>query len=1115
MRVAGLLSFLLFVIHSAAQSFFGTVTDEAGHGIPFVTVYVYGLAQGDATNEEGQYHISVTALLGEADTLVFSCLGYGEQKVPVRVHGDQRVDMILKDRSFSLATFEVKPDIKAHIIVKRAVRAAKKNYVRVEGSQKGFYREVVYENGAARLLNECALDRWCSAYPQKRLDKQVFNAFWDHFHSVAKFDLPVGYGEFAQHWPLFTTGKDQVNLLATRSSAQAYIAGERVKFGNPFGGPMDLLAMDNLKYQRHFLNPKLFERYAYEHGDKTTINGVVCYAIHFRPKGQILRYHHVWNKKDRAAFYEGVMYISVEDLVVVRAICRSVFDPAVVGYKTNHRYIDQLGYTYTVNYQPTPDGYVLANVTYEAAYNFHDPNNVSIKLRRELYVAPPQANEFDHLSSDEFPWRYMTLRQFNTSYEAQFWEEFEETNLYVSLREQDVTSLTRDLPLSKQYELANLRIEEIKEPVVSRCMQDVFEAGTGAVLDSAQFENALKEEDDYAKLVLAKMGEDERRFTTTALRVLKRDVTATEGTTRKAGEYYTDRDSIGHIVLYQFISDSVSEFRIDLTEERSMLDHARIVNILHNGTSESLLIYTLTDPYHILKTRHARTHELLDSITQVNDVALVNDSLLIYSSMNERGHVDRVWLHRIGQPVSTDKLLFKETDVEFDLELASSASGAYIFVTRDSRESNEVWTFNEKTRDFKQLTEWEQDVKVTPDHFKGNDKIFAHVQSLESSDRIISIDLPSGVAETVYTADKMIEEFYVRGKYLVLSTYWEFSMSLVQVELETGKAKFLRKGEESVYIDLIKPESSEGELQVSAESAIRPWKSFVVDTEKGALEKHDVEELGYWDKSSNLQEKVVYANAVDGERIPVLLVYDKAAIKDSVTALLVQGYGAYGSTPVPLFEREKVAYARCGVVLAFPAIRGSSAKGKQWYYGGKELNKQNTFSDFVQATKHVQEQFNVPPGQTFAKGVSAGGLLMGVMVNTAAELYGGVIMDRSFLNVHASMSDPDRYLTSADYQEWGNPEDSEVSDYLKHYSPIDAFTEKPNLSVFARASYFDQRTAVDESLLFLSKLRCQDESDDLLLLRTRYDAGHEVPYSLKETGEEYGFMMYVIRKHAR
>jgi oligopeptidase B len=262
---------------------------------------------------------------------------------------------------------------------------------------------------------------------------------------------------------------------------------------------------------------------------------------------------------------------------------------------------------------------------------------------------------------------------------------------------------------------------------------------------------------------------------------------------------------------------------------------------------------------------------------------------------------------------------------------------------------------------------------------------------------------------------------------------------------------------------------------------------------------------------SNYQTERVFATARDGTAVPVSIVYRKGMERDGRHPLLQYGYGSYGATIDPDFDPDLLSLLDRGFIFAIAHVRGGSLLGRKWYYDGRQLNKKNTFTDFIDVSRFLIEQGYTSPGHLYANGGSAGGLLMGAVVNMAPELYRGVATRVPFVDVVTTMLDASIPLTAGEWNEWGNPAEKEFYEYMKSYSPYDNVTEQDYPHLLVTTSLHDSQVQYWEPAKWVAKLRELKTDDNLLLLKTDMQAGHSGKtgrfQSLEDTALYYAFFL--------
>ena len=249
---------------------------------------------------------------------------------------------------------------------------------------------------------------------------------------------------------------------------------------------------------------------------------------------------------------------------------------------------------------------------------------------------------------------------------------------------------------------------------------------------------------------------------------------------------------------------------------------------------------------------------------------------------------------------------------------------------------------------------------------------------------------------------------------------------------------------------------------------------------------------------------------LDGVKIPISIVYKKGLKKNGKNPLLLYGYGSYGNTIDPYFSISRLSLLDRGFVFAIAHVRGSEYLGREWYENGKLFKKENTFKDFISSTKYLISEGYTNVKQSYAYGGSAGGLLMGAVINLAPELYNGVISAVPFVDVITTMLDESIPLTTGEYDEWGNPNDEKYFDYMLSYSPYDNVKKLNYPNLLVTSGLHDSQVQYWEPAKWVAKLRDLKSNNNLLFLDTNMDAGHGGASgrfeALKEVAKEYTFL---------
>ena len=326
------------------------------------------------------------------------------------------------------------------------------------------------------------------------------------------------------------------------------------------------------------------------------------------------------------------------------------------------------------------------------------------------------------------------------------------------------------------------------------------------------------------------------------------------------------------------------------------------------------------------------------------------------------------------------------------------------------------------------------------------------------------------------------------------------------------------KFDEEVYslYSSINPQMNTKKFRYSYSSMTTPNSVVEYDmVKRDTIILKETEVLGGKFDKKNYHTMRGWAPTEDGKKVPISLVYRKDLFKEGKNPLLLYGYGSYGITNNASFSSVRLSLLDRGFVYAIAHIRGSQYLGRKWYDDGKMFNKKNTFRDFIDSGKFLIEQGFVNKDKLFAMGGSAGGLLMGAVLNMAPELFKGVIAAVPFVDVVTTMLDEDIPLTTFEYDEWGNPNNKESYDYMLSYSPYDQVDNKDYPAILITTGYHDSQVQYFEAAKWIARLRDRRTNNEPLLLYCNMDAGHGGASgrfeAYKETAMEYAFFISLLK----
>ena len=362
--------------------------------------------------------------------------------------------------------------------------------------------------------------------------------------------------------------------------------------------------------------------------------------------------------------------------------------------------------------------------------------------------------------------------------------------------------------------------------------------------------------------------------------------------------------------------------------------------------------------------------------------------------------------------------------------------------------------------------------------------------------------------------DVLLGGIEVFNDFLVIEERKAGLTNLRIINQKTGKEHYLDFGEPAymAYIS-INPEFSSEWLRFGYSSLTTPNSTFDYNMRiKEKVLKKQEEVVGGHDPEEYKTERL-YALARDGVNVPISIVYKKDFQKDGNRPLLLYGYGSYGSTIDPGFSSVLLSLLDRGFAFAIAHVRGGQILGRQWYEDGKLLKKKNSFYDFIDCAKYLIDEGYTSKDHIYAQGGSAGGLLMGAVINFEPTLFNGMIAAVPFVDVISTMSDPTIPLTTNEYDEWGNPDNKEYYEYLLTYSPYDNVEAKEYTTLLVTTGLFDSQVQYWEPAKWVAKLREFKTDENLLLLHTNMDVGHGGASGrfkrYKEYALEYAFLFHL------
>ncbi|MFT3949248.1 MAG: S9 family peptidase [Agriterribacter sp.] len=498
--------------------------------------------------------------------------------------------------------------------------------------------------------------------------------------------------------------------------------------------------------------------------------------------------------------------------------------------------------------------------------------------------------------------------------------------------------------------------------------------------------------------------------------------------------------------------------------------------------------------------KNLETGELYNDVIRETGGSSVwaNDNKTLFYTANNPVTLlsEKIMRHALGTEASADAIVYEEKDPSNYIDVTKTKSGKFIFIVSQATLSSELRFINadDPEASFKIFQPRIKEVLYEAEDL--GDKFYIVTNLNAKNFRLMACPLnKTGSSEwkevIPHRTDVLLQGIDVFKDYLVIN---ERKNGLVQLRirnLTSGDDHYIDFGEPTYYAGLgSNPEFNSTVVRYTYTSLTTP--NAVYDYNMNTREKKlmkQQEVVGGYDPKNYVSERV-YATAKDGAQIPISLVYKKGYAKDGSAPLLLYAYGSYGFSTDAAFNSNRLSLLNRGFVFAMAHIRGGQEMGRAWYEDGKLMKKKNTFTDFIDCGQFLVDKKYTSKGHLYAQGGSAGGLLMGAIVNMAPDLWNGVIAQVPFVDVVNTMLDASIPLTTNEYDEWGDPNNKDAYDYMKSYSPYENIEKKNYPNILVTTGLHDSQVQYFEPAKWVARLRTMKTDHNILLLHTNMNFGH-------------------------
>jgi len=479
-------------------------------------------------------------------------------------------------------------------------------------------------------------------------------------------------------------------------------------------------------------------------------------------------------------------------------------------------------------------------------------------------------------------------------------------------------------------------------------------------------------------------------------------------------------------------------------------------------------------------------------------VTWANDNKTYFYTKKDSNTLRSRWIykHKVGTPFANDEIVSEEKDETFYTGIYKTKSDKFLVIWAGSTLTNHYQILDANTPDgkFKEFSPRERGLEYSIDHYKDKFYVVTNLDAqnfrlMETPDTRTSKE--NWKEKIAHRKDTLLQGIEIFKNYLVLSERANANTLMRVMDQKTGNKHYLNFGEAaytifpSINLDFDTELVRYGYTSLTTPNSTYDYN---MNTRERKLLKQ-TEVVGGYDPEQYQTERL-WATADDGTEIPMSIVYKKGMKKEGNNPTLLYGYGSYGASMDPTFSITRLSLLDRGFVYAIAHIRGGQEMGRQWYEDGKMFKKKNTFTDFIDCAEFLIEEKFTQAEKLFASGGSAGGLLMGAVVNMRPDLFKGVIAKVPFVDVITTMEDESIPLTTGEFDEWGNPKNPESYMYMLDYSPYDHVKPQKYPNMLVTTGFHDSQVQYWEPAKWVAKLREMKTDSNTLLLRTNMETGH-------------------------
>lgn len=1124
-----LITFLLTNAQTKNTTIKGIIVDKKDNKpLPYAYVTINNTGLGTVTDGDGKFKITIPKAY-DSHTITISYLGFENLQFTVS-------NFRLKNGT----TFTLKPEVEAlnevlvtkqkkmpsaKSLLRKVIKKIPENYASSPTMITGYYRETMKENGVYIKYTDAACDYYATPYRKKRYKRKDYQNPYDASISFGTFNRDNSLHRI--HFHHRTLKEERVNIIKSRSSNNL---SKKDFYANIEGGPLSLFARNRVKYRESFLGKKARRDFTYKVSEELDpISGEWLYVLDFHTKTTKAaldaisspsnrRQHRFANKRK---LLKGKIYINQDDLAIIRYECSVPNDLKQYFCAYNFNIIKHFDYKLDVKFKKKGRKYYIDKMLHEDEFIFKD----SISNTTTFYSA---ISEFDATviktqnvkkiaKNDNFANIISNqLHEFPLDYDDSFWKNYTKENPIATI----ASTIRKDMETGKSLEIQfkekHIRNDSMKAPI-AKIEPSSFKIhgekytdnyawlkDTKAPKNNKAVMNYLREENKYTDNYNIPLRRTQRNIYKKLIESIEKNNTSLP--TKVNGYFYYSKyseDDEYPVYYRKAMQDNASEEELLNVNEMAKDKEYYSASIGSASPNNQLItVYentTGTDEY-VLKIKDLTKNTFLkDSIPRIGNMVWLNNTTFLYANI-EKGTLrsSRIMRHKIGTNYENDAVVYEEKDPKFNVSIQKSKSKEYIFLGTGSSTSSETWFLktDNPNDEFTRILPREKNHLYNVSHHQNKFYIITNKNALNN--KVVTVDVNNTSKDNwkeliPHQAGVLIEGCLVFDDYLVVQEKENAQSRIKIIDLETQESHFIDLKDDFYNIRLgYNPDFKTDTLQFRYNTFEKPLTTFnyhMKTKEKRMVKQHSKPiEHPYF--RYKVQRK--WVTAKDGKKIPLTLISNKwrAKRKGDNYKVYLTSYGSYGAGQSLASGPIVNHLVNSGYVYAIAHIRGGNDMGNEWYEDGKLFNKKNTFTDFIACAEYLITEGFAKKGTIVAEGGSAGGLLMGAVVNERPELFNTVILNVPFVDVINTMLDEKLPLTVGEFEEWGNPKEKKYYKYIKSYSPYDNVKAQnyPNLLFFTGLN--DTRVGYWEPAKMVAKLRATKTDDNLLLLKTNFSSGH-------------------------